>query len=326
MFAYLKKFGILGNNARISDFILPHNKRSAYPFVDNKILTHELAVKNNISSPNLYFTVGSYGELKKLHTRFKDLKSAVIKPARGSQGNGILVINDIQWDEDPSKTKFLTSRKNTTSYADIEYHVSSILSGLYSLNGEMDQVLIQEKLDSIEELKLLSFQGLPDIRVILFYGIPVMAMTRLPTKLSQGRGNLHQGAVGLGLKIKDGTVTGAIQNNKNIKTHPDLNTSLFNLKVPQWLAVLNLSSKCSDLVNIRYLGVDIVIDPKKGPILLEMNARPGLSIQLANKAGLLPRLETVNNFLKSKTNAANKSIDPYDLTLKEKIDFGTTHF
>lgn len=324
MFDYLKKFGILGNNARISDFILPHNKRSAYPFVDNKILTHELAIKNNISCPNLYFTVESYGELKQLHNKFKDLKSAVIKPARGSQGNGILVINEIIWDEDPLKSTFITSRKNTSSYSAIEYHVSSILSGLYSLNGDMDQVLVQEKLDSIDELKSLSFQGLPDIRVILFYGIPVMAMTRLPTKASQGRGNLHQGAVGLGLKIKDGTVTGAIQNNKNIQNHPDLNTSLFDLKVPQWLEVLNLSSKCSDLVNIRYLGVDIVIDPKKGPMLLEMNARPGLSIQLANKAGLLPRLEIINDYLKSRASKNNK--DLFDLSLNEKVEFGMRNF
>ncbi len=333
MFNYLKKYGILGNNARISDFILPHNKRSAYPLVDNKIKTHSLALKNGISSPELYFTINSYGELKKLHELFKTFKSAVIKPARGSQGNGILVINSIEWNENPNLSRFMTSRKNTTTYSDIEYHVSSILSGLYSLNGEMDQVLVQEKLDSIEDLKKLSFQGLPDIRVILFYGIPIMAMTRLPTQKSQGRGNLHQGAVGLGLRIKDGTVSGAIQDNKNITDHPDLKIPLFDLKVPDWNKVLMLASKCSELVNINYLGVDIVIDPEKGPMLLEMNARPGLSIQLANKAGLIPRLNNVNTFLKSRSKPSKDTIIKFqtrynleDLNILEKVNFGIENF
>lgn len=315
-FDYLKQFGILGNNARISDYILTHNKRSDYPLVDNKIKTHTLALENDISCPELYFTISSYGDLKDLHQKFKNRSSAVIKPACGSQGNGILVINSISWSENPNESLYSTSRKNNTSYADIEYHISSILSGLYSLSGTQDEVLVQEKLDSINELKRISYQGLPDIRVILFYGVPIMAMTRLPTKKSQGRGNLHQGAVGLGLKISDGSVNGAIQNNKLIDRHPDLDVSLFDLKVPQWLDVLKLASKCSTLVDIKYLGVDLVIDPNKGPMLLEMNARPGLSIQLANKAGLLPRLSIVQNFLqKSK-----------DLTLEQKVNFGRENF
>lgn len=316
MFKYLKDFGILGNNARITDFILPHNKRSAYPYVDNKILTHKLALENGISSPDLYFTLQTFGDTRGLHPLFKDLTSAVIKPARGSQGNGILVLNEIHWDPNPSKTYFVTSRKSSSTFATIEYHISSILSGLYSLNGDMDQVLVQAKVDSIPELKQISYQGLPDIRVISFYGVPIMAMTRLPTKQSTGRGNLHQGAVGLGLRISDGSVTGAIQNNKLITKHPDFERSIFDLNIPQWLDVLKLSTKCSDLVNIKYLGVDIVLDPIKGPMLLEMNARPGLSIQLANKAGLTLRLKKVVDHLKKHPN----------LTLDEKIQLGMDLF
>ncbi len=316
MFQYLKDFGILGNNARISDFILPNNKRSAYPFVDNKILTHQLAIKNNIACPELYFTLASFGEMKRVHALFANYESAVIKPARGSQGNGILVLNQILWNENPDQTTFLTSRKNINTYASIEYHISSILSGLYSLNGDMDQVLVQEKIDSIPELKQISYQGLPDIRIILFYGVPIMAMTRLPTQQSQGRGNLHQGAVGLGLKISNAQVTGAIQNNRPITKHPDFDHSIFDLKVPNWLEVLTLAAKCSDLVNIKYLGVDIVLDPKKGPLLLEMNARPGLSIQLANRSGLVPRLNEVIKHLKDHPN----------LSLTEKVNLGMTLF
>ncbi len=39
--------------------------------------------------------------------------------------------------------------------------------------------------------------------------------------------------------------------------------------------------------------MDLVLDQELGPMLLEINARPGLNVQIANKAGLLPRLQKV---------------------------------
>jgi hypothetical protein len=41
------------------------------------------------------------------------------------------------------------------------------------------------------------------------------------------------------------------------------------------------------------MGVDIVLDQNLGPLILEMNARPGLAIQIANQAGLQTRLDKV---------------------------------
>lgn len=49
-------------------------------------------------------------------------------------------------------------------------------------------------------------------------------------------------------------------------------------------------------MGLGYIGVDIVLDRDLGPLVLELNARPGLSIQLANKIGLLPRLQRIENF------------------------------
>jgi hypothetical protein len=48
------------------------------------------------------------------------------------------------------------------------------------------------------------------------------------------------------------------------------------------------------MINLAFLGVDLVIDRDRGPLLLELNARPGLQIQVANQAGLLKRLESVD--------------------------------
>jgi predicted ATP-grasp superfamily ATP-dependent carboligase len=44
------------------------------------------------------------------------------------------------------------------------------------------------------------------------------------------------------------------------------------------------------VTGLGYLGVDIVLDRDKGPMLLELNARPGISIQNANRFGLRDRL------------------------------------
>ncbi|HBZ98517.1 MAG TPA: alpha-L-glutamate ligase-like protein, partial [Pseudomonas sp.] len=39
----------------------------------------------------------------------------------------------------------------------------------------------------------------PDIRIIVLMGYPIMAMLRLPTRQSGGKANLHQGAIGVGV-------------------------------------------------------------------------------------------------------------------------------
>ena len=44
-------------------------------------------------------------------------------------------------------------------------------------------------------------------------------------------------------------------------------------------------------VHMGYFGADIVLDKNKGHMLLELNARPGLAIQIANGEGLAARLE-----------------------------------
>jgi hypothetical protein len=39
----------------------------------------------------------------------------------------------------------------------------------------------------------------------------------------------------------------------------------------------------------------MVLDKEEGPMVLELNARPGLAIQIANGAGLLPRLHHIES-------------------------------
>lgn len=307
MSSYLKRVGVLGNNARISEFILPNNKRSHYPLVDDKIKTDQLARKAGIPVPDLYFTIEHMGDTRTLHENIKHLSDFVVKPARGSKGNGIMIIEGLKWDKDKNKTQFITTRQSSIDYSAFLYYISTILSGLYSLNGQPDKVLIQQRLTVHPVLREMSYQGIPDVRVIVFNGFPVMSMVRLPTSLSGGRGNLHQGAVGCGIDLKSGRLVAAVMNNKVVEKHPDFNIEFKEQQIPYWQETLMLATECSNLVSIGYLGIDIVIHPVLGPQLLEMNARPGLSIQLANKAGLIPRLNQL------------KHLKPEEMTSAERV-------
>lgn len=289
MFDFLKKHGILGMNARLGSYILPFNKRKDYPLVDNKIEASKLAALHGIQGPNTHFLIHSFGDIKEAISKFPPLTPFVIKPNRGAMGKGILIVEKIN-DDGSSETS-----KGRLEKRDLIRHLSHILNGMYSLGGLPDSVIIQEKLSIHKALAPYAYKGIPDIRVIVFKGYPVMSMMRLPTKMSQGRANLHQGAVGLGLGIGTGEVVSAIHKNIFIRNHPDTNEDLYTLKIPNWREVLELASKCYNFTNMGYLGVDIVLDEKKGPLLLEINARPGLSIQVANRTGLVPRLEKIKD-------------------------------
>lgn len=290
-FKKLKESGVLGMNQRLGDFILPHNKRKLYPLVDSKIDTYYLAKKNNIPQPENYFHLTSYGDLKTIERELTELKDFVVKPSHGAMGNGILIVHEVL-SEDGIVKSFSTSNGNL-SLTNFKHHISNILGGMYSLSGKPDQVIIQEKLFPYEGFIPYSYKGIPDVRVIVFNGYPIMAMIRFPTKQSRGRANLHQGAVGCGIELKDGSICASICQDKRIYIHPDTEADFSNLIIPAWEELLLLAASCYDITKMGYLGVDIVLDNERGPLLLEMNARPGLSIQIANMQGILPRLEKV---------------------------------
>ncbi|MBI4971030.1 MAG: alpha-L-glutamate ligase-like protein [Candidatus Omnitrophica bacterium] len=292
MIQFLRTFyqaGLLGMNRRNGNYTLVRNPRKLYPFVDDKLKTKELLIANGIASPELYFTIERNSELNNL-SRLNMFKDFVIKPARGAAGRGIFVIVDKVGDYWKKASGELVSME------DIEYHVTNIIAGLYSLGGVSDRAFVEYRVQSHEVFLPVTFQGVPDIRMILYRGVPVMSMLRLPTKESGGRANLHQGAVGAGVDMLDGVTLGGVYHDQLIEHHPDTNVSIRGIKIPFWPELLEAAAKIYDVFKLGYVGVDFVIDQELGPLILELNARPGLNIQLANRTGLLPRLNAIDRW------------------------------
>lgn len=279
--------GILGMNRRNADYILSHNRRKFYPLVDDKLKTKQLLEEHGLPTPVLFFEFRYEFELRYIR-EIKHLKKFAIKPARGAEGRGILVIAD------KSDKGWLTTSGQLLTSDDIEYHVSNILAGLYSLSGVDDHAFIEYFVQSHPVFMPFTQKGVPDIRVILYRGVPIMSMLRLPTLQSKGKANLHQGAVGAGVDMLTGTTLGGVHQNMLVGKHPDTQVPIEGHQIPFWNYVLETAAKTYEIFKLGYFGIDFVIDRHLGPLILELNARPGLSIQLANRQGLLPRLNAVD--------------------------------
>ena len=283
----LEARGIMGINRRNADYVLKYNKRSLYPIVDDKIITKERAIKAGIHVPEMYGVISTEKEIEKLDDIIGDRNDFVIKPAQGAGGDGILVIAD------KFEGRYKTVSGKIVSQEDIEHQLSSILTGLYSLGGHRDRALIEYRVTPDPIFKSISYEGVPDIRIIVLMGYPVMAMLRLPTRQSNGKANLHQGAIGVGVDLATGiTLKGTWLNNK-ISKHPDTGNAVDGVQLPNWDGFMKLAAGCYELCGLGYIGVDMVLDEEKGPLILELNARPGLNIQIANDCGLFHRCHAV---------------------------------
>ncbi|MCX7678245.1 MAG: alpha-L-glutamate ligase-like protein [Spirochaetes bacterium] len=285
MFRKLSQCGVLGMNARIGLFMLPYNKRSDYPKADDKIITFQHASLYRIPVPENYAIFDSFGSLKQLSKIVSNLKSFVIKPAKGAMGNGIIVIVD------RCNGSFIRADGKIEDINSLRYHISHILSGFYSIDGYPDRAIIQYKIQTHNALQHITYRGVPDVRVIVFKGFPTMAMLRLPTKKSGGRANLHQGGIGVGIDINTGKTANGVMGSTLVTIHPDTGRNLAGIAIPFWNKILHLAAVGYEISHLGFFGADIALDNEKGPLLLELNARPGLSIQLANMAGLRKRLK-----------------------------------
>jgi alpha-L-glutamate ligase-like protein len=283
----LAAMGVMGINRRNAEFTLLHNPRRLYPLVDDKLRTKEIAIRGGIPVPELYGVVQREHQVRELAARLAPYEEFVVKPAHGKGGDGILVIDG------RANGRYRLAGGRLITQEELNHHVFSILSGLYSLGGQPDQALMEYRVHPDPVFEALSFQGVPDIRIIVFLGVPAMAMLRLPTRVSEGKANLHQGALGAGVDLATGVTLRAVWRQEIVGEHPDTGEKISGVQVPHWETLLTMATRSFELSGLGYLGVDLVLDRDLGPLLLELNARPGLAIQMANGGGLLHRLQLI---------------------------------
>lgn len=283
----LTRLGVLGMNRRNSEFTLPYNPRRLLPLVDDKLLTKRLALRAGIPVPDLYAVVEIQHQVRGLHEVLSPYPDFVVKPAHGSGGDGIVVITG------RSRSKYRKVNGKLLDRDELDHHVSNILGGVYSLGGHPDKALVEYRVEFDPVFEGITYQGVPDVRVIVFLGVPVMAMVRLPSMASEGKANLHQGAIGAGVDMASGRTLTAVWRNELIAEHPDTGNPVSGVLVPHWARMLEIAARCHEMTGLGYQGVDLVLDRRRGPMLLEINGRPGLNIQIANRAGLLSRLRRV---------------------------------
>ncbi|PHS39136.1 MAG: alpha-L-glutamate ligase-like protein [Sulfurovum sp.] len=303
----LKKLGILGMNKRNIHYIAAQNDRKYYPLVDNKLKTKVIAENAGISVPKLLATIKRQSQLRKLTDILDPYKKFVIKPAQGSAGKGIIVIVRREGD------LFFKPNGQSLKLRDIHRDISNILSGLYSLGGKTDVAMVEQLVEFDPIFERYSYEGVPDIRVIIYKGYPAMAMLRCSTKESDGKANLHQGAVGVGIGMASGKALFAVQHDAPVTKHPDTGYDFSELQIPHWKEMLSLSASCYEVTHLGYLGVDIVLDKNLGPLILELNARPGLAIQIANRVGSLKRFDKID-----------EQLDKLDIA--DRVKFAINHF
>lgn len=285
---------ILGLNARNHRFTSQYNRGKAKRIANSKLLTKSALRKVKLPVPRVYGVFRSEAEIERfVYSKLDD--SFVIKPNRGLGGEGIVVVQR----RGEAENTWVTSRGEEIGIRDITLHLQDTLAGRFSMNNFPDIAYIEERVRIHPVFERLAYHGTPDIRVIVFNRIPVMAMLRIPSKDSGGRANLHQGAVGVGLDLATGITTRGVYNNNEVVFMPESRRKVVGIEIPVWDEILALAVSCQDATGIGYLGADIVLQPsikhpgKTLPKVLELNAQPGLKIQLANRAGLLRRLEQV---------------------------------
>ena len=277
---------VLGINERNLSYITEYNSNKSKKIADNKVLTKTVLNNAEIPTPKLITIIHDQKELREFD--FSTLpNSFVLKPVTGLEGGGI----EIFYNRD-KQNNWIRGDKSKVSPDELYHHCIDILNGRFSIHQDPDSILIEERVKIHHEFKYYSYKGTPDIRVIVFNNIPIMSYIRLATKESAGKANLAMGAIGVGIDLAKGRTTSAIHGKSGyIEYVPGTKLRLSGLRIPYWGKILQYAVEAQKATNLKFAAVDFLLDRDLGPLIVELNARPGLSIQLANDDGLRWRLK-----------------------------------
>jgi len=295
--------GVLGLNSRNHLYTARYNTRRGKLVANSKLLTKKVLAKVKVRVPKIYAVIKSHEELERFDPMMLP-SDFVVKPDNGLGGQGIIVIEK----QGLYAGEWVTSQGNTMNIEDLKLHIADILAGQYSMDDLPDVAYIEERVRVHSVFRRYSYHGTPDIRVIVFNKVPVMGFVRLPTEESGGRANLFQGAAAVGIDMATGITTYGVHHAKMVEFFPGSRRKLAGIQIPQWDEIMECAIEASEAVGLGLMAADIVLQPgyqeksegskpqieeKSTPMILEVNAQPGLKIQIANRTGLRDRLERV---------------------------------
>jgi len=280
-----RRHALVGINRRNLELVYPHNARGDYPLADDKLLAKEHFRTRGVPVPETLAVCEGLFQVPETAASLEGLSDFVVKPASGGGGAGILVVG-----EQLGPSLWRRAGGDTLDGAALHKHLADIVFGAYSSQLE-DRAFVERRVHPHDFFSRLWPDGLCDVRVIVLRGAPVMSMIRVPTAESGGRANLHQGGLGIALELETGLCRGALHRGRRVDRHPENGVPLAGLQVPRWPEVLEVARAAAAAVPLGYLGVDVVVDQALGPLVLEINARPGLEIQNVHGEGLWPRVE-----------------------------------
>ncbi len=313
---------ILGINARNFLFIGPHNPRSKVAIADSKIATKKLLSESGLPTPKLLGTITAGHDI--FDFPWDTLpRGFVVKPNSGYGGGGIIIIFK-RLEDDNGAPRWLSYDQEEWTVPALQNHVLNILDGSFSISNTPDIALFEEKVIVPNFLQKYTYRGVPDIRIVCFNRVPVMAMLRLPTRRSHGKANVAQGAIALGIDLASGVTTNAMMKKplrRLITQHPDTKEELQGLQLQYWDEMLTMASEAQNISGLGFLGVDIAIDKYKGPQIIEINARPGLDVQVANLSPLRSRMERIKGLkIKSTKQAIRISKELFGGDIERRVE------
>ncbi len=276
-----RRTAVCGINRRNIDLVYRHNARTDYPIADDKLLTKEHLERLGVPVPETLCVCEGLFSIPATLAFIAGHPDVVVKPAHGSGGQGIIVITDRVRED-----LFRRAGGEEWTLADLHRHLASIVFGAYARGRLEDRGFVERRIRPADVFNDLWRDGLCDVRLLTLMGRPLLAMVRVPTARSGGRANLHQGGLGLAVDIDTGRVSRAFWRGRAVLKHPDTGLPLIGFELPQWVKTRQVATRAAAAVPLGYLGVDVAIDAERGPLVLEINARPGLEIQNVNGVGL----------------------------------------
>ncbi|HET9555251.1 MAG TPA: sugar-transfer associated ATP-grasp domain-containing protein [Anaeromyxobacteraceae bacterium] len=276
---------VVGINRRNLTLVYPNNARRDYPLADDKLLAKERFLAAGVPVPETLAVCDGLFAVPRAVEALAGKGRFVVKPANGSGGGGILVVG--AWDEEAGGWR--RSGGDLVTPIALSRHLADIVFGVHS-NQLEDRAFIEARVEPHALFAGLWADGLCDVRVITHRARPIMSMIRVPTAESEGRANLHQGGLGIAVDLATGRTFRALHHGRAVDTHPESGAPLVGLEVPRWAEVLETARRAAAAVPLGYLGVDVVVDRTAGPLVLEINARPGLEIQNVTGHGLTDAL------------------------------------